>query len=106
MNLLIRAAGVARHDHGVHGPGRIKSDQTVASQQAGHARRFRGDETHAVVAVAAQKPLHRPVAEPAVAIVDHEQAAPELRKVAHTPLDDRGLAPDAGQRGSATILNK
>lgn len=106
MNLFIGGAGVARDDHGVHGWGRIERGQTVPSEQAGDARRFRRDDAHTVVAVAAQKPPDRPVAESAVAVVDNQQAGAELRKVAHIGPDERTLAGDAASAGSTTILNK
>lgn len=106
MNLFIGGAGVARDDHGVHGLGRIERGHTVPSEQAGDERRFRWDDTHTVVAVAAQKPPDRPIAESAVAVVDNQQAGAELRKVAHIGPDERRLAEDAVSVGSATILNK
>ena len=56
-------------------------------QQLSHLGRLRRHKAQPVQPVPPQKPAHRPVAEPAPAIEDHQQPVAEIFKIAHTIAD-------------------
>lgn len=67
--------------------GRVHCTDSLAEKQTRDFRRFRGDKSQAVEAVASQDPTHRAVAEAAMAIEDDHEPIAELIKLTHTYQD-------------------
>ena len=99
---LPRASGVLDDNHGVGNEGADVS----AGEEIGDNRRVGRGESEAVVAVAAEKPADGAIAEAALAVIDDEQAALQLRErgdlcACHVYTDGTGGVGDSDLRGGS-----